>query len=62
MLDANGVINCFDSPKCTFISMEHYFATLMYHIIEKKNDGKICISKNYLASIQNSFKEINKIN
>lgn len=60
IIDTNGVINTFILPKCTFISMDHYFATLLFHVIDRNRIGKICLSQKHLASIQTALKNINK--
>lgn len=59
-MDINGIIYSFDLPKCTFISMDHYFATFLYHVIDKDNTGKICLSEKHLTSIQNLLKDLTK--
>lgn len=59
-VDINGIIHTFDLPKCTFISMDHYVATLSYHVIVRNDTGKICVSPNNLKSIQKALNEINK--
>lgn len=59
-LDANGIINLFDLPKCTFIAMDHYFATLSRHVIDRNNIGNICLSQTHLKLILNMLKDIKK--
>lgn len=59
-IDTNGVIDSFILPKCTFISIDYYFATLLYHVIDRNSIGKIVLSEKHLTSIQNALKDINQ--
>lgn len=54
-LDTDGTISVFDKPKCTFISIENYCASLLTEAIEKKN-GKILLSEKHISSITKLLK------
>lgn len=49
-LDVNGTISTFSGPRCTFISIEKYCASLSLEAIEKK-DEQILISDKHISLI-----------
>lgn len=55
--DANGTISNFDQPKCIFVSIENYLATLLLDTIEKKNE-QISISDEHISSIKKLLKSL----
>lgn len=54
-LDLNGIISTFNEPKCTFICIENYCASLSQDAIEKKNQ-QILFSEKHISSIEKLLK------
>lgn len=54
-LDVNGTISTFNKPRCTFVSIENYCASLSLEAIEKK-DEQISISDKHIYSIEELLK------
>lgn len=59
-ISANASIELFKLPKCTFVSMDDYLATLLNNVIQKNINGSIYVSQKHLLSVQNRLKELKK--
>lgn len=56
-VDVNGIITTFNQPKCVFIPIENYCASLLNDVVEKKHD-KIVISVKHIRSVINMFQRL----
>lgn len=56
-MDENGCISSFNQPKCEFIPIENYCASLSFDVIEKRNE-EILISEKHLSSIKKLLKSL----